>query len=164
MHGKGIAHRDIKPQNILLDHNFILKVTDFGFSTYLNKGRLSTKLGTEGYKAPEIELRDYDGVEVDLFAAGVVLFVMYAGAPPFERTNPKNDQYYNALATKNFTVFWNNHARKKPIGFFTEEFKDLIEHMFLPIASERYNMEKVRTHKWTTGSCATLQTIFQEFA
>lgn len=56
MHQKGYTHRDIKPENLLMSSDFLLKISDFGFSCSL-KGRdysgiLHTKLGTEGYMAP----------------------------------------------------------------------------------------------------------------
>lgn len=58
MHEKGYAHRDIKPENLLLSETFVLKIADFGFTCLLKgrdgKGILKTKLGTEGYMAPEI--------------------------------------------------------------------------------------------------------------
>jgi serine/threonine protein kinase len=58
LHQKGLAHRDIKPENLLLSNEFILKLVDFGFTTSLKgksgTGILRTKLGTEGYMAPEI--------------------------------------------------------------------------------------------------------------
>ena len=67
-HKKGISHRDLKPENILLDANFNLKITDFGFSTFMTgKDRsgqklLTTHLGTQTYMAPEIhEYKPYDG-------------------------------------------------------------------------------------------------------
>jgi serine/threonine protein kinase len=44
---------------------------------------LKTKLGTEGYMAPEISMKEYDGRRVDIFASGVILFIMYSGNPPF---------------------------------------------------------------------------------
>ena len=63
MHEKGYAHRDIKPENILLASNYQLKLADFGFATLLegkNKNYiLETKLGTEGYMAPEIQTKKY---------------------------------------------------------------------------------------------------------
>jgi serine/threonine protein kinase len=46
---------------------------------------LHTKLGTEGYMAPEINLKSYDGIKIDIFSAGVILFIMFAGSPPFRR-------------------------------------------------------------------------------
>jgi serine/threonine protein kinase len=56
LHFKGFAHRDMKPENILLSGDFVLKIADFGFSIPLkgrdNSGVLKTKLGTPGYMAP----------------------------------------------------------------------------------------------------------------
>ena len=139
MHSKGISHRDIKPENILLDKDFNLKVTDFGFSTYLSRGELHTRLGTEGYMAPEIRSKNYDGKDIDLFAAGIILFILYAGSPPFEKA-VNTDPYYKVFSNKNYTVFWNAHSKRKPEGFFSNEFKDLINKMLLPKPEERYTM------------------------
>lgn len=56
---QGITHRDLKPENILFDENFNLKVSDFGLSTftegYNKDNKLTSRVGTEGYKCPEIE-------------------------------------------------------------------------------------------------------------
>lgn len=128
IHSRGISHRDIKPQNILLNQDFNLKVTDFGFSTYLSRGELRTKLGTEAYMAPEIRTRKYNGKEVDLFAAGVILFILYSGSPPFEKATP-TDPYYKVLMDKKHSVFWNGHSRRRLEGFYTDQFKDLINRM-----------------------------------
>lgn len=100
MHDKGYAHRDIKPENLLLTSNFTLKLADFGFSCLIKghngTGILKTKLGTEGYMAPEIALKSYDGRRTDIFAAGVILFIMYAGNPPFEKAT-LTDPYYKLI-------------------------------------------------------------------
>ena len=78
-----MCHLDIKPENILLDSNFDVKIVDFGFTQLLNgedgEG-LKAMNGTEGYMAPEIKSGEaYDGKSVDLFAAGVVLFMLLTG-------------------------------------------------------------------------------------
>jgi len=84
MHKMGYSHRDLKPENLLFDHNMNLKIADFGFAKALegkNKsGVLRTNLGSRGYKAPEIEMKyPYNGATTDIFACGVILFIMKAG-------------------------------------------------------------------------------------
>lgn len=122
MHTKGYAHRDIKPENILLSHQFVLKLADFGFSCLLKgkdgTGVLHTKLGTEGYMAPEIPTKNYDGAKCDIFASGVILFIMYAGNPPFEKAVP-NDPYYKLLKDKKLDTFWKAHSRRRPVNYFS---------------------------------------------
>ena len=62
MHSKGVVHRDLKLENILVDDNMNLKVADFGFATYKKINRLSSYRGTMTYMAPEIkEGKVYDG-------------------------------------------------------------------------------------------------------
>ncbi len=63
----------------------MLKIGDFGFSCHnlKNGGILRSHLGTPGYMAPEIYERKYDGEKTDVFAAGVILFIMLVAMPPF---------------------------------------------------------------------------------
>lgn len=76
---------------------------------------LKTVLGTESYMAPEIHQNEnYSGNAVDIFAAGIILFIMYTGHPPFSKANPKTDPYYNCFFTNKQPAFWNAHRRNKP--------------------------------------------------
>lgn len=112
--------------------------------------------------APEIRAKNYDGKEVDLFAAGIILFVMFAGGPPFERAVP-NDPYYKVLAAKNYGVFWGAHGKKKPAGFFNDNFKDLINKMLSLKPEERLTIEQIKQHPWYTGDVVLLNDIQEEF-
>ncbi|KAG1347691.1 CBL-interacting protein kinase 7 [Cocos nucifera] len=91
-HARGVAHRDIKPQNLLLDRHGNLKVSDFGLSALPDQlgddGRLHTACGTPAYTAPEIVRRKgYDGAKADAWSCGVILFVLLAGSLPFDDAN-----------------------------------------------------------------------------
>uniref|UniRef100_A0ACD5ZTP0 Uncharacterized protein n=1 Tax=Avena sativa TaxID=4498 RepID=A0ACD5ZTP0_AVESA len=92
-HARGVAHRDVKPQNILLDAAGGLKVSDFGLSAALvvpgsADALLLTACGTPAYAAPEVLRRKaYDGAKADAWSCGVVLFVLLAGRLPFDDAN-----------------------------------------------------------------------------
>lgn len=108
-------------------------------------GILRTKLGTEGYMAPEIPTKKYEGKSVDIFASGVILFIMYAGNPPFEKATP-TDPYYKILKEKKYDIFWKAHSRKRPVGFFSEKFKDLFQRLVAFEPSERLKIEEIAAH------------------
>jgi len=84
-HERGVWHRDIKPANILLMSNGRVKVTDFGIARIESSmlTQLGTIMGTPGFIAPEMYLSDSFDHRIDLFAAGVVLYQLLSGTPPF---------------------------------------------------------------------------------
>ena len=86
LHSNDVIHRDIKLENILVDAEGNLKISDFGFAEFENVDKLQTKKGTKSYMAPEIRLGEvYNGKQIDIFSLGVVLFLMVAGHFPFDK-------------------------------------------------------------------------------
>lgn len=95
-HEKGVAHRDLKPQNLLLDLNGVLKIADFGFAATLShdpglrksyRSMRKTLCGSPLYMAPELlSLREgcsYNSLATDVWGCGAVLYAMLFGTPPF---------------------------------------------------------------------------------
>lgn len=84
-HGCGVVHRDVKPANLIIDHEGRLKVTDFGIariaSSQLTRG--NAIVGSPGYMAPEQYLGNMVDGRADVFAAGVLLFELLSGSTPF---------------------------------------------------------------------------------
>ncbi|KAJ8764598.1 hypothetical protein K2173_006470 [Erythroxylum novogranatense] len=90
-HQNGVAHRDVKPHNILLDEKGNLKVSDFGLSALAEaksvNGMLHTACGTPGFTAPEVMSRrdgGYDGSKADAWSCGVILFFLLTATLPFD--------------------------------------------------------------------------------
>ncbi|KAL7225032.1 hypothetical protein ACSBR1_020335 [Camellia fascicularis] len=109
-HARGVYHRDLEPENLLLDEDGDLKVSDFGLSTVSDQiqqdGLFHTFCGTPAYVAPEVLGRKgYDDAKVDIWSCGIILFVLMAGYLPF------HDQ--NIMSMITIPEIMNNHWFKK---------------------------------------------------
>lgn len=166
-HNQGLAHRDLKPENVFLDKDFNIKIADFGFAAPLagrdGSGYLHTRLGTIAYMAPELIMNEpYQGYQVDLFALGIILFILYTGHPPFNQAHP-TDTHYKLLVTNRADLFWKYHAKSKGESFFSESFKDLITNMLQYNPSQRLNLVDIIGHPWMSEPIASDEQIRAEF-
>jgi len=161
-HNKGVAHRDLKPENLLLDKDYNIKIADFGFAGPISgrdgSGYLNTPLGTPAYMAPELlKKQKYSGAAVDTFAAAAILFILVAQHPPFNLADSTKDPFYKMLAANRADLFWKTHCKNKQgkDGYFSEEFKDLIQSMLQFEPSHRPSFSEILEHPWMKGYMPT---------
>lgn len=162
LHNSNIVHRDLKPDNILFDINFNLKLADFGFAgSTMTKadGKFTTYCGTQAYMAPEIlELNrgaqaNYDGFAADIFSAGVVLFVMARGIPPFFKAE-MDDRYFKVMAMERWDLYWRQHKRNTSDDI-SPEFMELMQGMMAKDPAKRWNQQQVLSSAWMQGPTAS---------
>jgi serine/threonine protein kinase len=90
IHQKGIAHGDIKPENILISEDYKIKICDFGFARVVSNNPQEAVGGSKGYTAPEIYKPLVEDLrKCDIFSLGVVLFIMMTGVMPFLNNIPE---------------------------------------------------------------------------
>jgi len=158
-HSAGIVHRDLKPQNLLMDARYQLKITDFGLSKLVkdaNKAVMKTHyVGTRGYQAPELLRRKKYTKACDIFSAGVVLFILLTGYPPFEQA-VKTDKWYKPLTQKNFEKFWKQHDG---CGVKSDAQK-LITQMLAYHSSDRIDIDGILATEFCQGKTHTPDELY----
>ena len=133
-----ITHRDLKPENLLLDKKKNIKLVDFGLSNiYKNNELLTTPCGSPSYAAPEmLKGEKYNGLNVDIWSSGIVLYAMICGCLPFEDTN--NDALYSKIKKGVF----------KTPEFLSDNANDLLHKILNIDPIKRYNIEQIKAHPW----------------
>lgn len=138
IHKIGVVHRDLKPENLLLDHNQNIKIVDFGLSnTYKPTETLKTACGSPCYAAPEmIAGKRYNGLMVDIWSCGVIMFALICGYLPFE--DPNTSQLYKKIIAGDFSI----------PKYISLEGRDLLKCILCTDPAKRYTIQQIKDHQW----------------
>ncbi|KAF9591359.1 hypothetical protein IFM89_003982 [Coptis chinensis] len=142
-HKHGVIHRDLKPENFLFANkkeNSPLKAIDFGLSIFFKPGeRFSEIVGSPYYMAPEVLKRNY-GPEIDIWSAGVILYILLCGVPPFWA---ESEQGVAQAILRGLIDF-----KRDPWPSVSENAKSLVRQMLEPDPKLRLTAKQVLEHPW----------------
>ena len=141
LHSFGIVHRDIKPDNILINDKNEIKIIDFGFSKIMgNNEKTNEGFGTLDYAAPEILLRIPYGKEIDIWAMGILLFYILTGRSPFIGIN--EDDLAQQIILESVTFNDNEWGIRSNLVI------NLIENCLVKQPSLRIDIKGFLKHSW----------------
>ncbi|XP_052175796.1 calcium-dependent protein kinase 32 [Diospyros lotus] len=142
-HKHGVMHRDLKPENFLFANKketAALKAIDFGLSVFFKPGeRFDEIVGSPYYMAPEVLRRNY-GPEVDVWSAGVILYILLCGVPPFWA---ETEQGVAQAIIRSVVDF-----KRDPWPKVSDNAKDLVKKMLNPDSKQRLTAQQVLDHPW----------------
>ena len=153
IHKKKICHRDIKPENLLFTKNKILKIIDFGLSSEYDE-YLSTPCGSPCYASPEmIRGKKYNGLSIDLWACGIILFAMLCGYLPFDDKN--NNELFRKILECKIDYPEEDEVELSEISL------DLINKILTSNPSKRIGINKILEHPFMNYGKKVYNTVIR---
>ena len=162
MHGKGLVHRDLKLENLLLDNNLNLVITDFGFVNEFTRSNslMKTSCGSPCYAAPElvISTEGYVGTKADIWSCGIILFAMLAGYLPWDDDpdNPGGEdigKLYDYILTT--PLKFPEYVTLRP--------RDLLRKILVPNPEHRLDMQGIKSHRWLSPHASFLSITVEQW-
>jgi len=151
LHKNGIAHLDLKLDNLLLGYRNSLKIIDFDLSQRVEdeKRSFARSKGTTNYRAPELRNRKCSNYKAaDIYSMGVILFALATGLPPYtESEKGELDGWYH-LMMKQQNNYWAKITKYVQVS---EDLKELFSGMINEDPEKRLSMEEIRASNWFKG-------------
>lgn len=159
-HKHSVAHRDLKLDNTLLDSSNppFIKICDFGFAKNFDEdANMHTHIGTPVYMSPELisskrGRMGYDGRKADVWASGVMLFVMLLGMFPYEHSehpDPNTSAAQIEVWLQQIKSKWRENARVRDAAAkLSPECQDMLDHIFDLNEKRRMSVDDIKAHPW----------------
>lgn len=152
LHSQNIAHLDLKLENLLLGHDYLLRITDFDLSQKITEGSECYEGGTSNYRPPEMRLGTCNNLRAaDIYSAGICLYVLMAKAFPFmEEKEGRNITLfrYDTYLNEN-EIFWEeNEALMAGRVHFSQNLRELLNKMWTEVPSKRISLEEITNTRW----------------
>ncbi|KAK4283122.1 hypothetical protein QN277_000112 [Acacia crassicarpa] len=155
-HENGVVHRDLKPENILLatrSSSSPIKLADFGLATYIKPGQsLHGLVGSPFYIAPEVLAGSYNQA-ADVWSAGVILYILLSGMPPF--WGKTKSRIFEAVKAADLRF------PSQPWDHISKSAKDLIKGMLCTEPSQRLTAQQVLDHCWMESNQTNPEQIIE---
>lgn len=136
IHSQKVIHRDLKPGNMLLTEDMVVKLGDFGLATVVDGNKKGSLCGTPNYMAPEVLKKLNYSYEADVWALGCILYAMLVGQPPFETASLK--ETYTRIVNNKYTI---------PLQL-SEPARKLIRQLLHPQPESRMLIDKINNHEF----------------
>lgn len=147
MHSKSIIHRDLKPENLLLTEKGSgaeVKLIDFGLAKIMSDSVAHSFLGTRGYLAPEMLQRNSYNKAIDIWALGIIVFVLLCGCLPFDDDSSRITS--DVVIKKKFTLRFPRWASN-----LSDPAKDLLTKLLDVDPKTRITADEALAHPWVSG-------------
>ncbi|XP_066519187.1 serine/threonine-protein kinase H1 [Hoplias malabaricus] len=149
LHALGVTHRDLKPENLLYYHpgqDSRLVITDFGLACWGSNWALRTLCGTPEYLAPEMLAGKPYGSAVDMWALGVISYILLSGSMPFDQHS--RPRLFKAILRGSYSF----HGQ--PWSSVSNQAKDFIERLLSQNPEQRMTAEQALKHPWLVTMAA----------
>ena len=142
IHSMNVSHRDMKPENLLIDQFGHIKISDFGLSRFIkSSGLVDTPCGSPCYASPEcISGKPYNGITTDIWSSGVILYAMLTGQLPWTKRNQA--QLFQQIKKGEYVI----------PGFLTEDCADFLRRLLTVDYKQRITIPEAYKHPWLEKS------------